>query len=327
LSELRNQLLRQRRTVNWGMRIEILGSAAGGGFPQWNCNCRNCQSLRAGAFPAKSRTQTQVAVSDDGRSWFLLNASPDLRMQIEQTPALHPKSGGRDSPIAGVLLTSADIDQVAGLLSLRELQPFRIYCAPSLRRILQEDNSVFGMLNRVPQQACWTDIKLRESFPLLTLAGAESGIGCEVFSLGNKYPVYVAPQRAARLKSEEALLGVMLTSSSGVQLAYMPAVPAISERLLQLLETADLLLFDGTFWSDDELIRVQGSGATALEMGHVPVSGADGSLGALAGLRRPRKVFVHVNNTNPMLDESGPEYREVNAAGWEVAEDGWRLNL
>jgi pyrroloquinoline quinone biosynthesis protein B len=309
------------------MRIEILGSAAGGGFPQWNCNCRNCESVRAGTIPSKSRTQTQVAVSNDSHSWFLLNASPDLRMQIEQTSALQPRIPGRDSPIEGVLLTSADIDQIAGLLSLRELQPFRIYCTPSLRQILQQDNSVFGMLNRVPQQACWTDIRLGESFPLLAMSGEESGLCCEVFSLGNKYPVYVSPKRAATLKSEEALLGVMLTASSGWRLAYMPAVPAISKRLLHILESADLLLFDGTFWSDDELIQVQGSGATAREMGHVPVYGTEGSLRALAGLQRPRKVYVHVNNTNPMLDESGAEFRELRAPGWEVAEDGWRFNL
>ncbi|MGC2108655.1 MAG: pyrroloquinoline quinone biosynthesis protein PqqB [Candidatus Korobacteraceae bacterium] len=309
------------------MRIEVLGSAAGGGFPQWNCNCRNCHSLRAGTLRGKSRTQTQVAVSDDGRSWFLLNASPDLRLQLERTSALQPRHGVRDSPISGVLLTSADIDQVAGLLSLRELQPFRVYCTHSLRRILREDNSAFGMLNRIAQQVCWTDIKSGGSFPLLTAAGEESGLCCEVFSLADRYPMYVSPQRVAALNGEEALLGAMVTASSGGRLAYLPAVPAIDDRLLQLLESADLLLFDGTFWSDDELIRVQGSGATAREMGHVPVSGTDGSLRRLSGLRRPRKVFVHVNNTNPMLDESGPEYREVRAAEWEVAEDGWQLNL
>src|SRR5208283_1715835 len=183
------------------MRIEILGSAAGGGFPQWNCNCRNCRFLRAGTLPAKSRTQTQVAVSNDGHLWFLINASPDLRMQIERTPVVQPRSAVRDSPIAGVLLTSADIDQIAGLLSLRELQPFRIYCTPSLRRILQENNTVFGMLNRVPQQVRWTEIKIGESFPLLTVEGNHSGIRCEVFSLGNKYPVYVSPELTARLNS------------------------------------------------------------------------------------------------------------------------------
>lgn len=311
------------------VRIEILGSAAGGGFPQWNCNCRNCQALRAGTFRGKARTQTQVAVSSssEGGSWFLLNASPDLRTQIEATACLHPRQGQRGSPISGVLLTSGDIDQIAGLLSLRELQPFRIYCTASLRRILQEDNSVFAMLNRAPGQVSWTDIGVSESFPLLSMEGAESGLACSVFSLGCRYPPYVSQQRATRLKAEEALLGVMLESDSGGRLAYMPAVPAIDPSLVQRLESADLVLFDGTFWSDDELIQVQGSGVTAREMGHVPVSGPDGILKKLAGLRRPRKVFVHVNNTNPMLDEAGPEYRAVRDAGWEIAEDGWSLDL
>jgi pyrroloquinoline quinone biosynthesis protein B len=309
------------------MRIKILGSAAGGGFPQWNCCCRRCESLRAGTFSGKSRTQTQVAVSNDDDTWFLLNTSPDLRAQIEATPALHPRNGGRDSPICGVLLTSGDIDQIGGLLSLRELQPFRIYCTPSIRRILQEDNSVFGMLNRVPNQVLWTEISSDGSFPLRTVAENDSGIRCTVFSLGSRYPAYVSRERTASLNPEEALLGLMVASSSGGRFAYMPAVPAVDDSLLQRLEVVDLLLFDGTFWSDDELIRVQGSGSTAREMGHIPVSGAEGSLRRLAGLRHPRKVFVHVNNTNPMLDESGPEYGEVRATGWEVAEDGWSLDL
>ncbi|MBZ5571682.1 MAG: pyrroloquinoline quinone biosynthesis protein PqqB [Acidobacteriia bacterium] len=309
------------------MRVEILGSAAGGGFPQWNCNCRNCQSLRAGTFQGKARTQTQVALTNDNQHWFLLNASPDLRLQIEATPSLHPCSGLRDSPISGVVLTSADIDQVAGLLSLRELQPFHIYCTPSLRRILRQDNSVFAMLNRISNQVVWTDIHPSQSLALPTIDGTESGICCSGICLGSHYPAYVSPKRSAELKPEEALLGLVLKSSTGGRLAYMPAVPAIDEPLLECLETVDVLLFDGTFWSDDELIRVQGSGATARDMGHVPVSGPDGSLRKLAGLHRPRKVFVHVNNTNPMLDESCPEYREVCAAGWEVAEDGWSFDL
>ena len=268
-----------------------------------------------------------MAISSDDRTWFLLNTSPDLRTQIEATPVLHPQNAGRDSPIGGVLLTSGDIDQIAGLLSLRELQPFRVYCTASIQRILQEDNSVFTMLNRVADQVSWTEISSDGSFTLLTIAGKDSGISCTVFSLGSRYPAYVSQERTASLKSEDALLGVIVTSSAGKRLAYMPAVPAVDDSLLQRLEDADLLLFDGTFWSDDELIRVQGSGSTAREMGHIPVSGAEGSLRKLAGLRRPRKVFVHVNNTNPMLDESGPEYREVRAAGWEVAEDGWSFDL
>lgn len=309
------------------MRIEILGSAAGGGFPQWNCNCRNCQAQRAGAFSGKARTQTQIAVSNSSDSWFLLNASPDVRLQIEATPVLHPRHGQRESPITGVLLTSADIDQIAGLLSLRELQPFQLYCSASLRRILQDDNSIFAMLNRVPDQVRWTEISAADTFSLRTIKGAESGLTCSTFSLGCRYPIYVSPSRAPRLSAEEALLGLTFQSDSGGRLAYMPAVPAINESLIERLESSDVVLFDGTFWSDDELIQVQGSGATAQEMGHVPVSGPEGTLKKLAGLKRPRKIFIHVNNTNPMLNEAGPEYRAVREAGWEIAEDGWTVEL
>lgn len=307
------------------MQIKILGSAAGGGFPQWNCNCRNCRSVRDGTLNGKARTQTQVAICRDSGAWFLLNASPDLRTQIEATPVLHPRNHGRNSPLGGVLLTSGDIDQVAGLLSLRELQPLRIYCTPSIRSILHRDNSMFAMLNRVPGQVSWAEISSDSSFCLQGERGA--GINCSVFPLGNRFPAYVSHDRALELKREEALLGVIAESASGRRLAYMPAVPAMDESLLKRLEETDLLLFDGTFWSDDELVRVQGGGSTAREMGHIPVSGVEGSLRKLAALRRPRKIFVHVNNTNPMLDESGPEYAEVRSAGWEVAEDGWSFEL
>ncbi len=183
------------------------------------------------------------------------------------------------------------------------------------------------MLNRVPTQVSWQEISLQRKFSLLDSVGADSGVSCETFSVGRHYPVYVKPQRAANLKAEEALLGLILESSSGKKLAYMPAVPAIDGALLKRLESVDLLLFDGTFWSDDELIQAQGGGATAREMGHVPVSGAEGSLQKLADLRQPRKAFIHINNTNPMLDESGPQYREIRDAGWEIAEDGWNLEL
>jgi len=307
------------------MRIEILGSAAGGGFPQWNCGCQNCQAVRAGTFQGKSRTQTQVALTNDGQSWFLLNTSPDLRQQIEAIPALHPRKPGRDSPIAGVLLTSGDLDQITGLLSLRELQPFRIYCTASIRRILREDNNIFAMLNRVPQQVVWTDITPGERFCLGGSSRQDSELHCETFSLHSRYPMYVG--ESLGLLALEASLGLIVGVSSGPRMAYLPAVPEVDGSLLERLDTVDLLLFDGTFWGDDELIKVLGSGATAREMGHIPVSSEIGSLQKLKALRRPRKIFVHVNNTNPMLDESSPEYREVRAAGWEIAEDGWRFDL
>jgi len=308
------------------MQILILGSAAGGGFPQWNCACPNCQRLRSGTFPGKCRTQTQVAVSNDGKVWFLLNASPDLRLQIEATPALHPRDGTRSSPIAGVVLTGADIDQVAGLLSLRELQRFRVYCTPSVGRIVRDHNSMFTMLNRISVQAEWTNVPIQGSFPLTTVDSQDSGLCCEAFSLTTRYPTYVG-SKAAELAGEQASLGLKISALSGGKLAYLPTVGKVDDALLQHLDDADLVLFDGTFWSDDELIKIQGSGATAREMGHIAVGGTNGTLNQLADLKHPRKVFIHVNNTNPMLDESSPEHAQVRAAGWEIAEDGWQFKL
>jgi pyrroloquinoline quinone biosynthesis protein B len=308
------------------MLLKTLGSAAGGAFPQWNCACRNCSSVRAGMFAGKPRSQAQLAVSGDGRTWFLLGASPDLRAQVESTPVLHPANGIRQSPIAGVVLASADLDHVLGLLLLRELQPLRAYATASIRRILREDNSTFHMLNRADPQVEWIDYKPRKPFALLSPTGEDSRLHIEAVSLGARYPSYVSSQRAAELVPGEASLGLII-SHQGKSAGYFPAAPQIDEALLKMLDTLDLLFFDGTFWSDDELVRIQGSGQTAVQMGHVPVSSPDGSLHRLASLRKPRKIFVHVNNTNPMLDEAGPEFREVREAGWEVAEDGWQFEL
>lgn len=248
-------------------------------------------------------------------------------MQIEASSCLHPCNRQRGSPIQGVVLTSGDVDQVAGLLSLRELQRFRIYCTGSLQRILREDNSIFSMLNRVPDQVLWSEAELGQKTPLLNVEGHDSGICASTFCVGTRYPAYVSPRRAASLRPAEASLGVSLESGSGGRLVYLPAVPGIDDSLIQRLDSADVILFDGTFWSDDELIRIQGSGATARDMGHVPVGGDDGSLRKLAGLRRPRKIFIHINNTNPMLDEVGAEYRQVRDAGWEFAEDGMGFDI
>jgi pyrroloquinoline quinone biosynthesis protein B len=314
------------------MRVKILGSAAGGAFPQWNCACPNCRTLRAGTFQGKPRSQTQVAISADDKSWFLLGASPDLRSQIEATPDLHPREqpsgqAPRHSPIAGAILSNADVDHTLGLLLLRELQPLRVHAADSVRRILTEDNSMFAMLQRVPNQVTWTTFTPGTTFPLQTPAGEDSGIRVRALSLGTHYPAYVPARRQAELAVNEASLGLIIESPTGRRLACMPAVPQIDDALFHEFESSDVLLFDGTFWSDDELIRIQGSGQTARQMGHVPVSSPDGSLAKLAQLRRPRKIYLHINNTNPMLNESGPEYRQVRDAGWEIAEDGWQFDL
>jgi len=314
------------------MRVKILGSAAGGGFPQWNCDCPNCRAVRAGIFPGKARSQTQVAISADSASWFLLGASPDLRAQIEATPELHPHGDGasdsiRQSPIAGCVLANADIDHTLGLLLLRELQPLRVHTTASIRCILSQDNSMFAMLQRVPAQVAWTDFAPRSTFPLLDPSGRDSGLRCHALSLGTHFPAYVSSRRQSELNVEEASLGLILDTPSGKRLAYLPAVPQIDNALLKELDSADVLLFDGTFWSDDELIRIHGSGQTARQMGHVPVSSTEGSLSCLEQLRRSRKIYVHINNTNPMLNDAGPESRQVRDSGWEIAEDGWQFEI
>ena len=310
------------------MQVKILGSAAGGGFPQWNCACANCRSVRAGTFRGKARSQAQVAISADGKSWFLLGASPDLRSQIEATPDLQPRGEGtRQSPISGAVLLNADIDHVLGLLLLRELQPLRVHTTKSIRRILTKDNSMFGMLQRVPGQVSWIEFTPGALIALQDPGGEDSGLHCRALPLGTHFPAYVSSPRRSQLAPLEASLGLIVEASSGKRLAYMPAVSRLDKSMLKSLDSVDVLLFDGTFWSPDELICLQGSGQSAWDMGHIPVSSPEGSLRRLAHLRHPRKIYIHVNNTNPMLNEAGPEYQQVREAGWEVAEDGWQFEL
>jgi pyrroloquinoline quinone biosynthesis protein B len=308
------------------MYVKILGAAAGGGFPQWNCACDNCARFRAGNFRGKARTQSQVAVSSDGRLWFLLNASPDLRVQIEATPELHPRRGLRDTPIAGVILTSAEVDHVAGLLHLREFQPFRIYATPSVREILTRDNSLFKMLERNTPQAVWTDIQPGCCFAPASAEGKVQELRCEPIRVAGDFPHYVSPERRAALPDDAAVLGLAINNTQGACMIYMPGMPQVKE-FLPRFHDCDLLLADGTFWTDDELQRVGASSKTAREIGHLPISGKDGSLSQLAEVRRPRKMFVHINNTNPILDEGSEAHAAVRNAGWELAEDGWECRL
>jgi pyrroloquinoline quinone biosynthesis protein B len=283
--------------------------------------------VRSGTFPGKPRTQLQVAVSSDGIAWFLLNASPDLRTQIEANPFLYPRGRVRHSPISGVLLTSADLDQSLGLLLLRELQPLQIFATASIRRILREDNSMFAMLHRTADQARWNDIVPGTAFELSSKTGEQLGSECLPVSVATRFPSYVTPKRATELEPNEAVVGLILRSSSGKRLGYFPVVAHLDRLLLQQLDLLDVLLFDGTFWTDDELIKLQNGGQTAREMGHLPLSSPGGSLDLLSGLRCPRKMLVHINNTNPLLDKTGPEYRQVRERGWEIAEDGCHLDL
>jgi pyrroloquinoline quinone biosynthesis protein B len=269
---------------------------------------------------AKPRSQIQVAVSADGRAWHLLGASPDLGKQIESSPCLHPRQRLRDSPIASVILTCVEVDQTLGLLLLREMHSFAVYATASVRDILRSDNSMFGMLHRVPGQVEWRPIRPGVSFEV------EPGMQVEAISLGGGYPSYVSAERLARCRADEAVVGLSIRCGGRV-MVFLPGVPAIDDVLLERMEQSDLVLLDGTFWSDDEFIRVWPEARTARAMGHLPISGPAGSLERLAVLRRPRKVFLHINNTNPILDEDSAAYRAVREAGWEVACDGMTMEL
>jgi pyrroloquinoline quinone biosynthesis protein B len=303
------------------MQVKILGSAAGGAFPQWNCACPNCHAVRGGQFQGKARSQTQVAVSANGESWFLLGASPDLRSQIELIPELHPRSGTRSSPIQGVVLASADLDHVLGLLMMRELQSFAVHAPAPVIQILR-GNSMFAMLNRVPDQVQWQTIRAGERFILGQSSGSAS-IGCQAIGVSSHFPAYAAGMK----ESDDATLGFILTAPSGATMGFFPQLAQLTPELKTVFASLDYLLLDGTFWSDDELIHLQGSTQRARDMGHVPVGGADGTLQQLAGLSKPRKMYIHINNTNPMLNETTAEYRAVRDAGWELAEDGCHFTL
>jgi pyrroloquinoline quinone biosynthesis protein B len=302
------------------MLVKVLGAAAGGAFPQWNCACQQCRRLRSGTFAGKARTQAQVAVSGDGARWTLLNASPDIRFQIEATPELWPKGETLDSPVRSVVITAAEADTVAGLLSLREFQPLEILATRSVLKILREDNSLFDLLNRVPNQAVWKEIEPRGEF-------CAGGLKFETFPLPGGFPGFVRPERRAELDATEAVIGLYIESESGAKLAYLPGVAGVEEGWRERLDDCDAMLFDGTFWTEDELCRARGGGKRAAEMGHLALSGENGSIAKLRDVKCRRKIFFHINNTNPILDEASEAFAEARAAGWEVASDGMEIRI
>lgn len=300
------------------MHLKVLGSAAGGGFPQWNCACSNCQRVREGHSSLKPRTQAQLAWSTKPGEWTLLNASPDLRVQIEASPELWPQDGPRHSPIRDVILTGAEVDQAVGLLLLREFHSFRVHATESVRRILTEDNSLFGVLARFPGQVCWNDLSLEQPSWI-------GGAGVEVVPLSASFPSFVSVARRGELNPDEAAIGVIVSDQCGGSFAFLPGISHVPDTLLERLRTCDVILFDGTFWSDDEPSRIPGITRTARQMGHLPISGAGGSLECFADFAKPRKMFIHINNTNPILDERSEEHRMVRESGWDVAFDGMEM--
>ncbi|MFL5048022.1 MAG: pyrroloquinoline quinone biosynthesis protein PqqB [Xanthobacteraceae bacterium] len=296
------------------MTAIVLGSAAGGGYPQWNCRCPVCRLAWEGDRRVKARTQASVAVSADGEAWILLNASPDLRAQIAATPALRPATGTRGSPIAAVLLTGAEIDQIAGLLTLRERQGFALLGTAETLALIAE-NPIFAVL--APDLVRRHAVALDEPFAL------PGGIEARLFAVPGKMPLYREGESPPTAVEAEVNVGVELRLG-GARLAYVPGAAAVPPSLKERLAHADVVLFDGTLFVDDEMIRSGTGEKTGRRMGHMPIDGPDGSLAALADLEA-RRVYIHVNNTNPILVDGSPERRRVVAAGWAVAEDGMEI--
>ena len=299
------------------MRLTVLGAAAGGGFPQWNSNASGCRRARAGDPAAPARTQASLAVSVDGDRWTLLNASPDLREQIGRCSFLHPKDGLRSSPIANVVLTGGDVDVIAGLLTLRERQPFTLYATALIHGVL-DANPIFEVLAR--------DVVRRETVGLGQPFTLEDGLTVELFAVPGKVPLYLEQDDAPAIAADETTTAAAI-SSNGSTAFFIPGCAAMTPELADRLRGADLVFFDGTLWRDDEMI-VQGLGPkTGRRMGHMSIGGPDGALAAFADLDVRRKVFIHLNNSNPVLLDDTPERREVERAGWRVAYDGLEIEL
>jgi pyrroloquinoline quinone biosynthesis protein B len=302
--------------------VRVLGSAAGGGFPQWNCGCANCAGLRSGTIAASARTQESVAVSRDGHAWFLLNASPEIRQQIEGFSALHPRSS-RDTPISGILVTNGDLDHCLGLLCLREWQRFSVYATSRVRDGF--GRSVFARtLSRFDGQVTWRTLEPGREMPLLLSSGESSGLEVLALAVPGKAPLHLSDMGSS---PEDNIALRIRDRERGVTLAYLPAVGGPSPEVTEAARGADAVFLDGTFWSNDELIRLGASDKRAEDMAHWPIGGASGSLAWFGALPARHRVFIHINNTNPMLRDDGAERREVERTGVTVAFDGMELEI
>lgn len=304
------------------MKIRVLGSGAGGGFPQWNCNCQNCSRVRFGTMRAKRRTQSSIAVSSDNRNWVLFNASPDLRTQLENFPASHPRHGVRDTGIKAILLIDSQIDHTTGLLTLREsTRPLEIYCSEMVRQDLSTGFPLFEML----EHYCRIN---HHPVPLdgsgFTIPGIED-LRFSTHALKSKAPPY-SSHRHDPHKGDN--IGVIVERiSTGKTLYYAPGLAEIEPHVYDAMRQADCMLLDGTFWHSDEMVRAGICNKLALDIGHLPQSGPGGMIEALSGLREARKILIHINNTNPILDEDSPERTALDKAGIEVAYDGLEIDL
>jgi pyrroloquinoline quinone biosynthesis protein B len=303
--------------------VRVLGSAAGGGVPQWNCGCPNCAATRAGSPNVEARTQSSVAISADGEVWFLLNVSPDIRQQVLSFPELGPGRRSRGTAIGGCLLTDAEIDHTAGLLFLREGGAFEVKSTVPVRRWLHHDLPLGPVLARFAERP-WSDLPVDEPIELASPQRGASGLWVRAFETGRHVPRFVsgAPEAAG------AVVGLAIEDSrSGGKLVYAPGIESLGAPLRKAAEDADCILLDGTFWSDDELIGLGIGDRTARQMGHLPVGGPAGSLEWLAEQSARRRIYIHINNTNPMLAQGSPQRRMVEERGMAIAADGDAFQL
>lgn len=299
------------------MRIRVLGSAAGGGFPQWNCDCPCCRAVRDGSRPARPRTQSSVAVSGDGERWLLLNASPDVHQQVEAFPALHPRPG-RTPPIEAVLLSDAELDHTLGLLLLRESHGVRVYGTEPTKAVLQNGSGILPTL----QSYCpvdWHPVAVGAELPPV------GGLLCRAFDV----PTRKRPRFDVRGGDGAGrVVGYRITDMrTGRVLVFLPCAQELTAEVIGEIVGGSCLLIDGTCWSDDELITLGLAKKTSRDMGHLPISGEGGSLMRLAALHVDRKIYTHLNNTNPVLLEDSPERRAVADCGVEIATDGMEIEF
>ena len=305
------------------MKVLVLGSAAGGGFPQWNCNCRNCRGIRDGSIRALPRTQSSIAVSGDSSSdWILINASPDILTQIKSLPRLSPKRKPRDAQFQAVILVDSQIDHTLGLLMLREGARLPIYCTVNVREDLETGNPILRVLESYCRTE-WHRIPIEPSSSF-AISGIED-LRFSALAVTGKAPPY-SPRRDAPLPGDNIALTIE-DRRNRKSLFYAPGLAAVDEAVAARMKGADCILVDGTFWTSDEMIRRGVGHKYAGDMGHLAQSGADGMLAHLERIEGPRKVLIHINNTNPILDEDSVERRELARAGVEVAFDGMEIDL
>lgn len=309
------------------MIIKILGASAGGGFPQWNCNCQNCAAVRAGKPGFKARTQSSLTVSADGKAWVLLNTSPDLRQQINDNPELgaQPQDGDRNTPIKAAILTNGDVDHVVGLVNLREAQPLNVYGSTRVLGTLA-DNSIFNVLN--PDHVARHEIPMDQQ---ISIDGPEgpTGISIEAFDVPGKVALYLEKEDAGPGFGTQKgdTIGLKISSNTGKSFYYIPGCAEIDAPLEKRIKGAPLVFFDGTLYTNEEMLNQGLMPKTGDRMGHMSMSGPDGSVAAFEKLDVARKIYVHINNSNPVLNENSDARKAVEAAGWDVGYDGMEVRL